>query len=149
VGLTRGFRIEYRDDLGELFKIKMLKNLHNRALYILNQKHIPYDRLNRVMKRTLNLKEKTNYRVSSVQTSRQILESLDKNYKSFFKSIKYYKINPVKYKSVLRVPKYKNEHKHKIDVSISTNQNSKIEDAIIEYNKGWKDDVKMIKSDKR
>jgi len=50
---------------------------------------------------------------------------------------------------VLRVPKYKNEHKHKIDVSISTNQNSKIEDAIIEYNKGWKDDVKMIKSDKR
>jgi len=35
--LTRGFKIEYRDDLVELFKIS--KNLYNQALYISNQEY--------------------------------------------------------------------------------------------------------------
>ena len=133
--LTRGFKIEYRDDLTHLFKTS--KNLYNQALYILNQeyknsgKYISYGELDKIMKRTFNLEKEINYKLLPAQTSQQILKLLDKNYKSFFKSIKDYKSNPTKYKGTPKPPKYKKEY----NILIYTNQNSKIKDKSIKLSK--------------
>ncbi len=133
--LTRGFKIKYRDDLTHLFKIS--KNLYNQALYILNQeyknnaKYISYVELDKIMKNILNLEKEINYKLLPAQTSQQILKLLDKNYKSFFKSIKDYKLNPTKYKGTPKPPKYKKEY----NILIYTNQNSKIKDKVIKLSK--------------
>jgi len=133
--LTRGFKIKYRDDLTHLFKTS--KNLYNQALYILNQeyknsaKYISYVELDKIMKNTLNLEKEINYKLLPAQTSQQILKLLDKNYKSFFKSIKDYKSNPTKYKGTPKPPKYKKEY----NILIYTNQNSKIKDKSIKLSK--------------
>ena len=75
------------------------------------------------MKVTYNLENKINYKLLPAQTSQQILKLLDKNYKSFFKSIKDYKKNPSKYLGRPRPPKYKDKY----NLLIYTNQNSKID----------------------
>jgi len=122
--LTRTFKIPYRDDLKEFFEIS--KNLFNQSLWIVKQnykkKHLSYNELDKIMKNTYNLENSINYKLLPAQTSQQILKLLDKNFKSFFKSIKDYKKNPSKYLGKPKPPKYKKRY----NLLIYTNQNSKI-----------------------
>jgi IS605 OrfB family transposase len=125
--LTRAFKVPYRDDIREFFEYS--KNLYNQALWIVNQhyketkEYLNYNQIDKIMKATYNLENEINYKLLPAQTSQQILKLLDKNYKSFFKSIKEYKSNPSRYLGTPKPPKYKKRY----NLLIFTNQNSKID----------------------
>jgi len=125
--LTRTFKIPYRDDLKTFFEYS--KNLYNQSLWTIKQhykktsEYLNYNTLDKIMKVTYNLENKINYKLLPAQTSQQILKLLDKNYKSFFKSVKDYRKNPSKYLGRPKPPKYKDKY----NLVIYTNQNSKID----------------------
>ena len=125
--LTRQFKIPYRDDLKDLFEVS--KNLYNQSLWTIkqhykeNEEYLNYETLDKIMKQTTNLKNEINYKLLPAQTSQQILKLLDKNHKSFFKSIKDYEKNPSKYLGKPKPPKYKKNY----NLLIYTNQNSEID----------------------
>ena len=56
------------------------------------------------------LKDKFMYQKLPSQTSQQILRVVDKNWKSFFKSLKKWRVEPIKLKSRPRPPKYKKKN---------------------------------------
>ncbi|OQX19924.1 MAG: hypothetical protein BWK80_36280, partial [Desulfobacteraceae bacterium IS3] len=70
------------------------KNLYNQALYAVRQvylltgEYLNYNAVDRLMKETLNLEGKVNYRLMKAQTAQQTLRRLDKNYISFFRLLK-------------------------------------------------------------
>jgi putative transposase len=74
------------------------------------------------------LKDADNYKLLKAQTSQQVLKTLDKNWKSFFASVKEWKINRQKFKGRPRPPKYKQGD---FNFLVFTNQNSKIENNLI------------------
>ena len=125
--LTRQFKIPYRDDLKDLFEVS--KNLYNQSLWTIKQhfkksgEYLNYETLDKIMKQTTNLENEINYKLLPAQTSQQILKLLDKDYRSFFKSIKDYRKNPSKYLGKPKPPKYKSRY----NLLIYTNQNSKID----------------------
>lgn len=85
---------ENNDKLFELCRYS--KDLYNQALYIVktnlreNNKFIFYYDLNTILKVTPNLENEINYRKLKAQVSQQCLKVLDKNIKSYIKSIKDY-----------------------------------------------------------
>ncbi|KFZ25617.1 MAG: putative transposase [Candidatus Izimaplasma bacterium HR2] len=96
----------------ELDELSFLsKNLYNRANYIIRQefikdednKYLNYYDINRMMIDNNNI----DYRTFPAKVSNGILRLLDKNWKSFFKSIKDYSKNPNKYLGRPKIPRYK------------------------------------------
>ncbi|MHA1991366.1 MAG: RNA-guided endonuclease InsQ/TnpB family protein [Candidatus Hodarchaeales archaeon] len=89
------------------------KNLYNEANYFVRQvfvktgKWVRYNTLNWIIK---DVKQSKNYRDLPVQTSQQILKLVDKNWKSFFKSIKKWKTQSDKYLGRPNLPKYKKKN---------------------------------------
>jgi len=88
------------------------KNLYNRANYIIRQNFIENDNgylnffdINRIM---VDSKDE-NYISLPRKVSKGTLRILDKNWKSFFNSIKDYKKNPKKYFGRPKLPKYKDK----------------------------------------
>lgn len=69
-------------------------------------------------------------------TSQQCLRLLDKNWKSFFQSIKDYNKNPNKYLGRPKLPKYKSKNGR--NILIVPNQNCKINKDIIKFPKTFK-----------
>lgn len=117
--------------IGELCHIS--KNLYNEANYALrhefinNQKYISYYSLypeKRISENAVQLPS---------QTVQQILKNLDRNWKSFFKSIKDWKKHPEKYKAMPRLPRYKNKDGEHL--LIFTNQNCSIKDGVVKFPK--------------
>lgn len=117
-------------------------NLYNHALFIIRQnfinnkteeghrKYLNYNAIDKIFKKT----NEENYRGLPVHTAQQTLRVLDKNWKSFFKSIKDWKTNPNKYKGRPKLPKYKK--KGGLNQLIFTNQQCKIkEDGIVSFPK--------------
>lgn len=111
-------------------------NLYNQALYIIkkefnaNNKFLGFNQMDKIMKLTPNLDGEVNYYNLKAQTAQQILRLLEKNWKSYFKSIKDWKKNSSKYKGMPKPPGFrKSGDRHLI---IFTNQNSKIkEDKLV------------------
>lgn len=105
----------------EINKLSFLsKNLYNRANYYIRQTFIISGYLkedNLIEKRIyLNyndineiLKNDETYKTLPAKVSQQILMNLDKNWKSFFASIRDWKINPSKYRGKPSLPKYKDK----------------------------------------
>lgn len=129
--LVYKFDIKHNEKLYELCKVS--KNLYNQALYIVKQelrehgKWIGYNQLNTILKTTANLEGEINYRLLKAQVAQQCLRVLDKNIKSYVKSIKDFSKNPSKYKGRPKFPKYKKE----VNQLIYTNQCSTIKDGCI------------------
>jgi len=104
------------------------KNLYNHANYLVrqgfiqNNNWIRYAELDSLLKTDL---EYPDYKqMPTAQMAQQILRLLDKNWKSFFVSIKDWKKNPNKYLGKPKLPKYlKKDGKYLL---ILTNQNCKI-----------------------
>lgn len=121
--LAYKFKIKKNNKLDELCKIS--KNLYNQANYIItenfkeNKKFISYHDILPIIQNTKNLEGEINYRLLKSQCSQQILMLLDKNWKSFFKSIKDWKVNKSKYKGMPRTPKFLKNDKYLL---IFTNQ---------------------------
>lgn len=92
---------------------KISKNLHNQALYAIKQglkddKYIFYNELDSLMKCTTNLEGEVNYYLMpKVQCSQQCLKVLDKAMKSYFKSVKDWKVHKEKYNGKPKLPRYK------------------------------------------
>ena len=120
---------------------KISKDLYNQANYIIrqefcnNHKWIRYD--NNLIKLLRENEEFNNIdKLPCVQCSQQILKLLDTNWKSFFKLIKDWKKNPLKYLGRPKLPKYKN--KNGFNILIFTNQNCKLKDGFIVFPKKMK-----------
>ena len=119
----------------EIDKICFLsKNLYNLANYYIrqefinNRKWIRYKELNSLLKGT------SDYKLLPIQTSQQVLRLLDKNWISFFKSIKDYSKHPDKYKGRPKLPKYKHKTKGRNIVTF-TDQQCKLKDGYIHFPK--------------
>lgn len=84
------------------------KNLYNYALYLIrqeyinNNKYLPYARLQHMLQE----EKQPDYIALPAKVSQQTLRLLDRNFKSFFASVKDYAKNPSKYKGRPRLPRY-------------------------------------------
>lgn len=126
MNLTYKFKIKSNKSLDS--NSNLSKNLYNQANYIIRNRFIEtgeylnYFEMDKIMKETKNLEGDCNYNLLPVQTSQQILKLLDKNWKSYFKSIKDYYKNKSKYLGKPKMPNYKREDKN---ILIFTNQTMK------------------------
>jgi transposase len=89
--LVYKFNIGQSENISSLCKIS--NNLYNQALYIFREtlskedKWLSYFELDDIMKNTKNLDGDINYRLLKAQCSQQVLRILDKNIKSYYKSV--------------------------------------------------------------
>lgn len=115
------------------------KNLYNHANFIVrnefvkNNKWIRYGNLDKILKNDTEFSDYKN--MPTAQCSQQILKLLDKNWKSFFASIKDWSKNPSKYLGRPKLPKYK--AKDGRFILILTNQNVKLKDNILHFPKSF------------
>lgn len=116
------------------------KNLYNYANYIIRQEFvnngnwIRYNELDKIVKNKENDFDYRNMPLGS--SAQQCLKLLDKNWKSFFASIKDYNNNPSKYLGRPKLPKYR--PKNGRNILILTNQNCKIKNGYINFPKNFK-----------
>lgn len=107
------------------------KNLYNHANYLVRQSFIKegiwlrYAEMDRVLKADT---EYPDYRaMPTAQCAQQILRLLEKNWKSFFKSIRDWKSHPEKYLGRPKLPKYLDKNGKYL--LILTNQNCRIKEG--------------------
>ncbi|MEG4623697.1 transposase [Microcoleus sp. w1-18aA5] len=87
------------------------KNLYNAANYVIRQSfiygwgYVNYNEMNRLMK------SHEAYKALPAKVSQQILMVLDKNWKSFFETVKAYKADSSKFTGRPKLPKYKDKTK--------------------------------------
>ena len=113
------------------------KNLYNHANYMLrhefinNHKTVPYGELDKILKADTAYPD---YRaMPTAQSAQQVLRLLEKNWKSFFQSIKDWTKNKDKYTGKPKLPKYKKKDGR--NILILTNQNVKLRDGILKFPK--------------
>jgi putative transposase len=89
------------------------KNLYNQALYRIKENYDEngtYINYNELCKQLILEKQK-DYTSLNTKISQQTLMLLDKNMKSYFKSLREYKNNPSKFKGEPKLPRYKHKEK--------------------------------------
>ncbi len=119
--LTYKFRKPKNKNLDLLCNIS--KKLYNQTNWYVRQDFFHLENWLRYQDLNFILKKTNNYRLLKAQTSQQILKTLDKNWKSFFNSLKERKKNRSKFNGRPRPPKYK---KDDFNFLVFTNQNSKV-----------------------
>ena len=113
------------------------KNLYNHANYIVrnefvkNDKWIRYADLDKLLKADMEYPDYRN--MPTAQSAQQLLKLLDKNWKSFFASIKDWSKHKDKYLGRPKLPKYK--PKNGRFMLILTNQNVKFKNGILVFPK--------------
>lgn len=115
----------------------MSKNLYNHANYLVREQFIKDGNWLRYADLDSALKMDTEYpdyrNMPTAQSAQQILRLLDKNWKSFFKSIKDWSTNKEKYLGKPKMPKYLKKSSNYL--LIMTNQNCKLTDGYIKFPK--------------
>jgi len=66
------------------------------------------------MKQTVNLENEINYRLLKAQVSQQTLKRLDKSFKGYFSAVKDFTVNPHKYISCPKPPRYLKKEQHNL-----------------------------------
>ena len=123
----------------ELFRMcRFSKDLYNQTMYIVktnlkDDKFLFYNDLDKILKVTPNLEGEINYRKLKSQVSQQCLKLIDKNLKSYFKSIKDWAKNKNKYKGRPHLPNYL--PKNGMFQLIYTNQSCSIKGGKIYFSK--------------
>ena len=119
-------------------KCYLAKNIYNHANYIIRQEFITnnnYLSYKEVEKILHDDNEYPDYwRLGLANSSQQILRVLDKNWKSFFKSIKDWNKHPEKYLGRPKLPKYKNKKDLK-EFALTYNQFRLKNDNLIHFPK--------------
>lgn len=133
--VTRTEQIWLKPDKTIGWLCHLSKNLFNQANYIIKQgldatvgerKWTRYNELNAVLKA-----ESNNYHSLPVQTAQQTIIRIDKAWKSFFKAIKVWQIQPEKFKKKPSPPGYKKKNgEHFL---VFTNQQCRIKDGIVKF----------------
>ena len=109
--LVYKFYIRHTEELDKLFRIS--NDLYNQALYLFRQRLKAdgvwtwYNDMDKLMKNVANLEGECNYKLLPSVVSQQLLRVLDKNIKSYCKSIKDWKKHPEKYKGMPQMPHYR------------------------------------------
>ena len=105
------------------------KNLYNVALYYIRQyyketsKYLSYNKLTKILSDSNNIDYRT---IPYAQSSQQVLRQVDKQYKSFYESIKSKKMQGKK----VRLPKYKDKENGR-NIFVYTNQCAKVSNKIV------------------
>lgn len=103
------------------------KNLYNAANYEMRQSFIAGKKKSNYQISTEFAKEnQPDYRALPAQCSQQIINLLEKNWKSFFKIAKDRKKNPKKYKGIPKLPRYKKKDGYNILIITSQQLGSKL-----------------------
>ena len=138
--LVYKFYIRHTEELDKLFRIS--NNLYNQALYLFRQRLDAdcvwtwYNDMDKLMKNVVNLEGECNYKLLPSVVSQQLLRVLDKNIKSYCKSIKDWKKHPEKYKGMPQMPHYR---KRGGMMSITyTKSGTSIKNGIIKLSRGTK-----------
>ncbi|MEW6558382.1 MAG: transposase, partial [Elusimicrobiota bacterium] len=107
------------------------KNLYNYSNYLTRQEFINNGRWLRFydLDKKLKSENQLDYRSLPAQSSQQVLRLQEKNWKSFFNSVRDWKNNPSKYTGRPRLPKYKKKNGRFI--TIFTNQQCKLREGFI------------------
>ncbi|MBO4542680.1 MAG: transposase [Bacteroidales bacterium] len=115
------------------------KNLYNHANYIVRQEFVNNGNWIRYQELDTILKQDTDYpdykEMPTAQIAQQTLRLLDKNWTSFFKSIKDWCKNKDKYLGRPKLPKYKSKNGRALIVL--TNQNVKLKGGILCFPKSF------------
>ena len=112
---------------------KVANNLYNQALYLVlttlehEQKWLFYNDINKLMQVTPNLDGEVNYRLLKAQVAQQCLKLLEKNVKSYIKSVKDWSKNPSKYKGKPKMPQYRKKGGY--NILMYTNQCCSMKDG--------------------
>jgi len=113
------------------------KNLYNHANFIMrhefikNRKAVSYGDLDKILKAD---EAYPDYRaMPTAQSAQQVLRLLEKNWKSFFKSIKDWTKNKDSYTGKPKLPKYKKKDGR--NILILTNQNVNLRDGVLRFPK--------------
>ncbi len=115
------------------------KNLYNFANYQIRQtfckdnEYISYNKMDKLLKQENMDFDYRNMPVA--QSAQQCLRLLDKNWKSFFKSVKDWSKHKDKYTGRPKLPKYLSKNGR--NIFILTNNNCKIKDGIIKFPKSF------------
>ena len=129
-------------DTNAFFKEQFLlsKNLYNQGRYLINEQYnenktfINETTLNRKLRSESN-PEYNNYRkFCKAKVAQNTLRALCKCYKSYFKALKDFKVNPSKYQGMPKPPKYKDT----LGILYFDYQSIKIKDQFIVINKEHK-----------
>jgi len=119
-----------------IFKSKILdnicylsKDLYNRANYLIRQCYFETDEILDYYEIEDLLKQEDCYKALPAQTRQQILKLLDRNWKSFFSSLKEYKKYPKKFKARPKIPNYKRDK----NIVIFTNQQVKYKNGYLGF----------------
>lgn len=101
--------------------------------FIRNHKAVAYGDLDKILKAD---EAYPDYRaMPTAQSAQQVLRLLEKNWKSFFKSIKDWTKNKDKYTGKPKLPKYKKKNGR--NILILTNQNVKLRDGALKFPKKY------------
>ena len=124
----------YSNHLRDLtFKSKNIYNLSTfimRQNFIHNKKIISFTAMDKILRRDYQ----EAYRSLPAQSIQQILRLIEKDWKSFFKANKSYKLNPEKFKKRPKIPNYKDKLKG-LHLLILTAQQCKIKKGRIHFPK--------------
>jgi IS605 OrfB family transposase len=104
-----------------------------------DDKWLFYADFDKLMKDKANLEGQINYKLLKAQSAQQTLKLLDKDIKSFYKSIKAWKANPDKFKAKPELPHYKK--RGAMFELRYTNQCSSIRDGKLKLGKGLEIDI--------
>jgi len=127
--LTEQIQMKKRGDFSCLCYLS--KNLYNLANYYVRQEFFYLDNWLRYFDLWFILKDKEPYKKFPSQTAQQILKLLDKNWKSFFNSMKEWREHPKKYQGRPKPPKYKKKKGEFI--IIFTNQQCRIKNGYLHF----------------
>lgn len=111
MNLAYRFDIPLNERLCSLCKVS--NNLYNQAMYEFRQvldrekRWLSYGDLDRIIKEKKNLDGDINYRLLKAQCAQQTLKILEKDIKSFYRSIQAWKAHPERFKGKPELPHYK------------------------------------------
>lgn len=137
------FDIPHSERMDYLCRVS--NNLYNQAMYEFRQtlekedKWLFYADFDKLMKNKTNLEGQINYKLLKAQSAQQTLKLLDKDIKSFYKSIKAWKAHPDKFKAKTELPHYKK--RGAMFELRYTNQCSSIENGKLKLAKGLEIDI--------
>lgn len=143
MNLAYRFDIPHSERLDYLCRVS--NNLYNQAMYEFRQslekenKWLFYADFDKLMKNKTNLEGQVNYKLLKAQSAQQTLKLLDKDIKSFYKSIKAWKAHPDKFKAKPELPHYKK--RGAMFELRYTNQCSSVKDGKLKLAKGLEIDI--------
>ena len=110
------------------------KNLFNEANYLVRQEFLKTGRWIRFNELRSSLKNSLNFKGLPAQTAQETLRIVHFSWQNYFRASNDYKINPTKYLSEPRFPKYK--EKYGEFILVFSNQQVRIKDGIFKLPKG-------------